>query len=138
MKHNYNFYTLVLLAIVSIVSIITGLASKWVFGYSFWTGLSLLLICFFLFYKKNKYFKSYFGIILILGAFKLIQFVPFQATVRFGFLPFEVIPTLFFLLFLFINRSRVLDIIQDWFSTSEKEKNSVSRYESFKKKFQDL
>lgn len=140
MKHNYNFYTLVLLATVSIVSVITGLASKWALSYTFWIGMSLLLICFILYYKKNKNFKIYFGIILILGVFKLIQFVPFQATVRFGFLPFEVIPTLFFLLFLFINRSRVLDIIQDWFTTSdeEKAKNSISKYESFKKNFQDL
>lgn len=140
MKHNKNFYLLVLLSIVSILSIIIGLISKWVFSYPFWIGLSLLVICFILYYQKLNKFKSYFGIILILGIFKLIQFVPFRLTVGLGVLPFEVIPTLFFLLFIFLNRSRVLDIIQDWFTTSdeEKEKNSISKYESFKKDFQNL
>jgi signal transduction histidine kinase len=140
MKTNTNLYLLVVLSIVSIISIIMGLISKWVFSYPFWIGLSLLLICFILYYQKSKYFKSYFGIILILGIFKLIQFVSFKLTVRFGLLPFEVIPTLFFLLFIFLNRSRVLDIIQDWFTTSDKdkEKSSISKYESFKKDFQNL
>jgi len=140
MKHNKNFYLLVLLSIVSIISIINGLISKWIFSYPFWIGLSLLMICFILYFQKHNKFKSFFGIILIIGVFKLIQFVPFQLTVSFGLLPFEVIPTLFFILFIFLNRSRVLDIIQDWFTTSdeEKEKNSNSKYESFKKDFQNL
>ncbi len=140
MKTYKNLYLLVLLSIVSMISIVDGLMSKTVFSFPFWIGMSLLMISFVLYYQKSNYFKSYFGIILILGIFKLIQFVPFQLTVSFGLLPFEVIPTLFFLFFIFLNRSRVLDIIQDWFTTSDedKEKNSISKYESFKKDFQNL
>jgi signal transduction histidine kinase len=140
MKHNKNFYLLVLLSTVSILSIIVGLLSKWVFSYPFWMGLSLLMVCFILYYQKRNKFKSFFGIILILSILRIIQFVPFRLTVGLGVLPFEVIPTIFFLLFVFLNRSRVLDIIQDWFTTSdeEKEKNSISKQESFKKDFQIL
>lgn len=140
MKHNYNFYTLVLLATVSIVSIITGLASKLALSYPFWIGLSLLIICFILQYQKSIKFNSFFGIILILGIFNLIQFVPFRFAIQLGLIKFEIIPTLFFLIFIYLNKSRVLDLIQDWFTTSdeEKEKNSISKYESFKKNFQDL
>jgi hypothetical protein len=140
MKTNKNLYLLVLLSIVSMISIVDGLMSKTVFSFPFWIGMSLMIISFILYYQKSNYFKSYFGIVLILGVFKLIQFVPFQLTVSFGLLPFEVIPTLFFIFFTFLNRSRVLDIIQDWYTTSneEKEKRSHSKYESFKKDFQNL
>lgn len=140
MKTNKNLYLLVLLSLVSMISIVDGLMSKTVFNFSFWIGIVFLIIGLILYYQKSNYFKSFFGIILILGISKLIQFVPFQLTVSFGLLPFEVIPTLFFLLFIFLNRSRVLDIIQDWFTTSDeyKEKNSISKYESFKKDFQNL
>lgn len=140
MKKNYTIYLLILLSISSMFYSIEGIISKFVFGYRFWIGMFSLLVCYILYFQKSNYFKSYFGIILILGIFKLIQFVPFQLTVSFGLLPFEVIPTIFFFMFIFLNRSRVLDIIQDWFTTSEedKEKNSKSKYESFKKDFHNL
>lgn len=140
MKTNKNLYLLILLSTVSIISIVDALMTEEVFSFFFLSGLIFLTIGFILYYQKNKNFKSYFGIILILGIFKLIQFVPFQLSVGFGLLPFEVIPTIFFLLFILINRSRVLDLIQDWFTTSveEKAKTSISKYASFKKDFQNL
>lgn len=140
MKTNSNLYLLVLLSIVSIISIIISLISKWVFSYSFWIGLSLLMICFILYYQRPNKLKYFFGIILILGVFNLIQFVPFGFSIQLGLIKFEVVSTLFFILFLYLNRSRVLDLFQDWFTTSDDEKaiNSNSKYESFKKYFKNL
>jgi hypothetical protein len=75
-----------------------------------------------------------------LGVLNIIQFVPFGFTIQIGFIKFELIPTIFFILFLYLNRSQVLDILQDWFTTSdeEKEKSSQSKHQSFKKDFQYL
>lgn len=140
MKKNKNLILLILLSLVSIISIIVGLASNWVFSYNLWIGSCLLTICFILYYQKHKKFKSFFGIILILGIFNIIQFVPFRFAILVGLIKFEFIPTIFFILFLYLNRSRVLDLIQDWFTSSdeEKEKSSLSKYTSFKKDFQNL
>jgi len=140
MKKNKNLILLILLSLVSIISIIIGLASNWVFSYNLWIGLCLLIICFILYYQKHKRFKSFFGIILILGVFNVIQFVPFGFRIYFILIPFELIPTFFLLIFIYLNKSRVLDLIQDWFTTSdeEKEKSSLSKYASFKKDFQNL
>lgn len=140
MKKNKNLILLILLSLVSIISIIVGLASNWVFSYNLWIGLCLLTICFIFYYQKHKKFKCFFGIILILGVFNIIQFVPFGFRINFILIPFEVLPTFFLLIFIFLNKNRVIDLIQDWFTTSdeEKEKRSLSKYASFKKDFQNL
>lgn len=140
MKTNKNLNLLALISVVSIISIIVGLASNWVFSYILWIGLCLLTICFILYYQKHKKFKCFFGIILILGVFNIIQFVPFGFRINFILIPFEVLPTFFLLIFIFLNKNRVIDLIQDWFTTSdeEKEKRSLSKYASFKKDFQNL
>lgn len=77
---------------------------------------------------------------LILGVLNIIQFVPFGFAIQLGFIKFESVPTIFLLLFIYLNKSRVLDIIQDWYTISdeEKEKRSHSKYERFKKEFQNL
>lgn len=137
MKKNKNLILLILLSLVSIISIIVGLGSNWSFGYNLWIGLCLLIICFILYFQKLKKFKFFFGIMLILGVFNLIQFAPFRFAIQLGLIKFEVIPTIFLLIFIFLNRNRVIDLIQDWFTTSdeEKEKSSLSKYASFKKIF---
>ncbi|QBN19405.1 hypothetical protein [Flavobacterium nackdongense] len=140
MKHDKNFYLLALLTFVSIVSLIVGFVSNWVFNAQLWIGLSLLISCFIAYYKFFQRFKTLLGIILILGVLTGIQFVPFQFSIQLGFIKFEVVPTIFLVLFLFLNRGRVVDILQDWFKTptEEIEKRSLSKYESFKKDFQNL
>jgi hypothetical protein len=140
MKNNKNINLLVLLSTVSIISIIVGLVSNWGFSYNLWIGLSLLGICHISYFLNFQRFKSFFGIILILGVFNIIQFVPFGFRINFIFIPFEVLPIFFLLLFIYLNRSRVMDLIQNWFTTSdeEKEKSSDSKYASFKKDFQNL
>lgn len=139
-KNNKNINLLVLLSTVSIISIIVGLISNWGFSYNLWIGLSLLGICLVSYYLNFQRFKSFFGIILILGVFNIIQFVPFGFGIQLIFIKFEVVPTVFSLLFIYLNRNRVMDFIQDWLTTSdeEKEKSSDSKYESFKKDFQSL
>lgn len=140
MKHNKNFYLLVLLSIGSIISLIVGLESNWVFSYKLWVGLCLLIICLISWFLKVKKFKSFFGIMLILGVLNIIQFVPFEYAIQLGFIKFEAIPTVFLLLIIYLNKSRVLDIIQDWYTISdeEKEKSSHSKYLSFRNDFQNL
>jgi len=140
MKNNKNFYLLILISIVSIISIIVGLESNWVFSYKLWIGLCLLIICFIWWFLKVKKFKSFFGIMLILGVLNIIQFVPFGFVIQLGFIKFEAIPTVFLLLFIYLNKSQVLDLIQDWYTISdeEKEKSSHSKHESFKKDFKNL
>lgn len=137
---NKNLILLALLLNVSFISIIARLVLSWTLNYNLWIGLSLLVICLISYFLNIRNFKSFFGIILILGVFNVIQFVSFQFTIQFIFIKFEVIPTIFFLLFLFLNKSRVMDLIQDWFTTSdeEKEKSSQSKYKSFKREFQNL
>ena len=140
MKTNSNLYLLVLLSIVTIISIIVGLTSNWSLKYNHWIGLFLLGICLISYFRNMRNFKSFFGIILILGVFNIIHFVPFGFRINFIFIPFEVLPTFFLLIFIYLNKNRVLDLIQDWSTTSdeEKEKSSHSKYESFKKEFQNL
>jgi hypothetical protein len=140
MKHKKNLNLLILLSIVSVISIIVGLDSNGVFSYKLWIGLCLLIICLVLCVFKVKNFKSILGIILIVGILNVIQFLPFGFAIQIGFIKFELIPTIFLLLFIFLNKSRVMDLIQDWFTTSdeEKEKSSLSKYVSFKKDFQNL
>jgi hypothetical protein len=140
MKTNKNLSLLIFLSTVSIISIFVGLASNWAFGYKLYIGLSLLGSCFVLYFLNLQRFKSFFGILLILGVFNIIQFVPFGFGIYFILFPFEVLPTFFLLLFIYINKSQVLDLIQDWFTTSEEEKikSSNSKYESFKNDFQKL
>lgn len=140
MKTNKTLYLLVLLSISSIIALIVGLKLNWAFSYNLWIGLLLLGICIILYLLKVKNFKSIFGIILITGVFNLIQFVPFRFAIQLGFIKIELVPTIFLILFIYLNKSRVLDLIQDWFTTSdeEKEKSSHSKHISFKKQFQSL
>ena len=117
-----------------------GLELNWSLNYSLWSGLFLLgitLIAYFLAFKK---FKWGFGVLLLFGVFNAIQFTPFKLGIQFYLLEIQVIPTIFLLSFFYLNKSRVLDIIQDFFTTSNKEQeiNTTSRMNSYKKHFQNL
>ena len=117
-----------------------GLELNWSLNYSLWSGLFLLgitLIAYFLAFKK---FKWGFGVLLLFGVFNAIQFTPFKLEIQFYLLEIQVIPTIFLLSFFYLNKSRVLDIIQDFFTTSNKEQeiNTTSRMNSYKKHFQNL
>ena len=135
-----NRYLLFLVVLVSIASLIDGFIENLVFSYAFYSGLGFLGICCILLFLNHKLFKTLFGIVLILGIFNIIQFTPFAVTIQVSFIKFEVIPTLFFLVFLFFNRSRVLDLIQDWISTSDEDKleSSSRKSKMFKEQFRNL
>lgn len=140
MKYNKNFFLLVVILIVCIISIIIGLSLNWALTYKLYIGLSLLIICFILSIFKVKNFITIFGILLILSVFSFTQLVSFGFGLQVGLLKFELIPTIFFMLFLYLNRVRVLDELQDWFTTSDEEKGtrSNSKYQTFKKDFENL
>jgi len=140
MKNNKNLYLLILLNLVSIISLFFGLKLDWSFNYQLWTGLFLLEIALIAYFLKLKKFKLGFGVLLLFGVFNAIQFTPFKLGIQFYLLEIQVIPTVFLLFFICLNRSRVLDIIQDLFTTSNKEKetNKISRMNSYKKHFQNL
>ena len=79
MKNNLNL--IILLSIISILFFIVGIYEKLNFDYFLYVGIISLTVSYILFFKYQKYFKYYVGLILIFGTFNLIQFVPFQ----FGF-----------------------------------------------------
>ena len=70
----------------------------------------------------------------------MIQFVPFKLGFGIGFLKFELIPFLFLIFFSFLNRNRILDLIQSLYDKSEEDKLSESHslVERFKMEFTDL
>jgi hypothetical protein len=140
MKNEKNLYLLIFLVLVSIISMFIGLELNWSFNYTLWAGLFLLGIALIAYFLKVKKFKWGFGVLLLFGVFNAIQFTPFKLGIQFYFLEIQVIPTFFLLLFIYLNRSRVLDIIQDLFTTSNKEQeiNTTSRMNSYKKYFQNL
>jgi len=140
MKKHKNLYLVILLSIVAVASLIAGIVLKWVFNYQLFMGLSLLVYSHIAYFLKIKKFKTCFGITLIAGIFNIIQFTPYTIGFQFIFLKFQVIPTLFFIVFVSLNRSQVMDMIQDQFTATadEKEKNSLAKYESFKKGFISL
>ena len=82
MKHKKDFYLVVLLSAVSMLSTIVGFASNWAFSVQLWIGLSLLIICFISYFKFFQKFKTFLGIMLILGVLNIVQFVPFRFSIQ--------------------------------------------------------
>lgn len=122
-----NLYLLISLSIISIVFLIIGYFEKWVYNYKLIMGLSLIAFCYFTYLITRNYFNYVVGLILLIGIFSVISFVPFSISFGIGFLKFELIPLFFSILFIYINRSRVLDLIQNFSNISDEEKSNESK-----------
>ncbi|WP_395060328.1 hypothetical protein [Flavobacterium sp.] len=121
MKKNKDFYLLICLSTITIVTSIIGFVSKWIFNLSFFIGLISIIICFIVFYKFKKYSKKVFGIALILGTFSIILFTPFQMGFSIGIIKIQIISLLFLTAFAFINRTRIIDLIQNSSNKTQEE-----------------
>ena len=107
---------------------------------SFFIGLISIIICFIVFYKFKKYSKKVFGIALILGTFSIILFTPFQMGFSIGFIKIQVISFLFLAAFIFINRTRIIDLMQNSSNKTQEEieLESKSKQDRFKRDFENL
>lgn len=140
MKNDKNAYLLLLFTFVTLATIVDDLVSKYYFGLQFWIGISLLGICILSYFLKLKKFKFVFGILLILGVFRIVKFASSSFYIILFYIPFEIIPIVFLLIFIYINKSRILDLLQYQFATTKEEmdRSRVSKYENFKKGFECL
>ncbi len=135
-----NLYLLIALSITSILCLVYGFFEKLVFNYKLYLGLSTIVFCYVLYLKTSKYFKYVFGLTLLFGIFNLISFVPFSMNFGLGFLKLELIPFMFSIVFFLINRTRILDLVQNFNSISNEEKlhDSQRKFEKFKMDFEKL
>nr|WP_314866034.1 hypothetical protein [uncultured Flavobacterium sp.] len=135
-----NLYLLITMSITSIIFLILGFSEKLVFNYKLYTGLSFIILCYFLCFISRKYLNYTLGLILFLGVLNLISFVPFSIVFSIGFIKFELIPLFFLVLFIYNNKSRILDLIISFNSSTEEEKlnESQSKFEKFKIEFKNL
>jgi len=135
-----NLYLLITLSITSIVFLIMGYCEKLVFNYKLYTGLSFIVLCYILYFISSKYLNYALGLILFLGILNLISFVPFSIVFSIGYIKFELIPLFFLIVFIYNNKSRILDIILSFNSNTEEEKINESqlKFEKFKKEFKNL
>ena len=135
-----NLYLLIALSITSILCLTYGVFEKLVFNYKLYLGLSTIVFCYILYLKTSKYFKYIFALTLLFGIFNVISFVPFSMNFGLGFLKLELIPFMFSIVFFLINRSRILDLVQNFNSISNEEKlhDSQRKFEKFKMDFEKL
>ena len=70
----------------------------------------------------------------------MISFVPFSMNFGLGFLKLELIPLMFSIVFFLINRSRILDLVQNFnfISDEEQSADSQTKFEKFKIEFNKL
>ena len=132
-----NLYLLIALSITSILCLTYGVFEKLVFNYKLYLGLSTIVFCYILYLKTSKYFKYIFGLTLLFGIFNVISFVPFSMNFGLGFLKLELIPLMFSIVFFLINRSRILDLVQNFnfISDEEQSADSQTKFEKFKIEF---
>lgn len=139
MKKDSNFYLLLVIIIVCIAGFCWGLYEKWLVPWQFYVGISLLLVTFISFYKWKEYSRYLLGITLVLASFHAADFTPFQMHFQIGFIIANVIPMGFLLVFMIMNRSRILDLLQGSKPSAEEiSDESQSRHNRFKADFQNL
>jgi hypothetical protein len=135
-----NFYLLLTLSIASILSLIYGVFEKLVFSYKLYLGLTAIALCYILYFKTQRYFKYFFGLILLFSVFNVISFNPFLISFGIGFLKFQLIPLFFSIFFFYFNRGKILDLIQGINKISDEEilHESQTKFEKFKRNFENL
>lgn len=137
---NRNLILASILLIITLISLLLGFYFQWNFEIRFYIGLFLLIFTI-LAYLKIKGAANYmFGIILMLGLFDLIHFVPFSIGINFFQLKINLIPIVFFLIFCLLNRQKINEKIRNLneLSDSEEFNRKNNQIDFFKNKFQNL
>ncbi len=137
---NKNFYLLSFLTFLSITFLIIGKIEEWHFDNNYYLGLCVIVLNFATFFFVKKYFNYIVGLTLILGLSGLIHFFPFKMGLAFFGITIQTIPLLFIIIFSYINRSKLLDLLTSSDMKNEEEKlESINRKKNiFRKEFERL
>lgn len=136
---NKDLYLSLSLMVLLIVTYIIGLTQNWIVGVAFYVGFILLLICIFSAIKFPKYSSYILAVTLIASMLRVVQFTPFQVHLQISALKLNPIPIPFLIVFMLLNRSRIMDIFQGSNPTKEEiAEESRIRHLRFKADFQKL
>jgi hypothetical protein len=139
LKKNSDFFILLIIWIISVISLIMGILHSYQIGLQSYVGYGLLILISFFRFIRIRRFKTIFGVFLILGSLNVFQFTVSTIALNFGWgksqfpiglQPLSLILLIFFVL---INYPECRQFIDDLFSEdpkviAQKEKKAKSKY----------
>ncbi|MCF8278545.1 MAG: hypothetical protein K9J17_17590 [Flavobacteriales bacterium] len=137
-----EFIPLGFLSLVGIASAIQVATTDYIFEPQAYVGLTLLVVCFILFFLNASWYRYSMAFILIIGTFGLIGFSTVNISFGIGILQFHIIPFVALILFSSVYNSRIPAAIHRLLGMDKTEEENLegfnARKAGFKRTFEKL